>query len=83
MARSGVLGPAVNGPATGYTAVYLIELLLMFLTLMTIGPLVRRADPAKPVIGSHLTGEGALMNTSTTEDAMHNMTFYGKLDIQK
>ncbi len=41
-ARSGRLGEAMNGPATGYTAVYLIELVLMFATLVTIGPLARR-----------------------------------------
>jgi BCD family chlorophyll transporter-like MFS transporter len=42
LARSGRLGQVMNGPATGYTAVYLIELVLMFATLVTIGPLARR-----------------------------------------
>jgi BCD family chlorophyll transporter-like MFS transporter len=41
-ARSGRFGAVMNGPATGYTAVYLIELILMFATLVTIGPLARR-----------------------------------------
>jgi BCD family chlorophyll transporter-like MFS transporter len=40
-AASGRLGAALAGPATGYTAVYLIELLLLFVTLAAIGPLVR------------------------------------------
>ncbi len=42
LARSGRLGEVISGPATGYTAVYLIELVLMFATLVTIGPLARR-----------------------------------------
>ena len=40
-ARTGHLGAALAGPATGYTAVYLIELVLLFVTLAAIGPLVR------------------------------------------
>ena len=40
-AASGRLGLALAGPATGYTAVYLIELVLLFVTLAAIGPLVR------------------------------------------
>jgi BCD family chlorophyll transporter-like MFS transporter len=45
LARSGRLGPALAGPATGYTAVYLIELILLFATLIAIGPLARFAAP--------------------------------------
>ncbi len=47
-AASGRLGPALAGPATGYTAVYLIELLLLFVTLAAIGPLVRSGGAAEP-----------------------------------
>jgi len=47
LAVSGRLGPTLASPATGYTAVYLIELLLLFVTLVAIGPLVRH-QPADP-----------------------------------
>lgn len=43
LARSDALGPALNGPATSYGMVYLIEILLLFITLVAIGPLVRNA----------------------------------------
>jgi BCD family chlorophyll transporter-like MFS transporter len=39
LARSGRLGPALTGPATGYDAVYFVELMLLFATLVAIGPL--------------------------------------------
>jgi len=41
LAGSGRLGPTLASPATGYTAVYLTELLLLFATLIAIGPLTR------------------------------------------
>jgi BCD family chlorophyll transporter-like MFS transporter len=41
LALHGSLGPALNGPSAGYGAVYQIELLLLFATLVAIGPLVR------------------------------------------
>jgi BCD family chlorophyll transporter-like MFS transporter len=41
LALGGSLGPALTNAATGYTAVYQIEILLLFATLITIGPLVR------------------------------------------
>ena len=37
----GVLGPTMIGPATGYAVVYLLEITLLFATLVAIGPLVR------------------------------------------
>ena len=40
LARRGGLGEALTGPATGFTAVYFIEILLLFLTLVALGPLV-------------------------------------------
>jgi BCD family chlorophyll transporter-like MFS transporter len=46
-ARAGRLGPTLAGPATGYTTVYLIELGLLFLTLIAIGPLARRSGEAR------------------------------------
>ncbi len=39
LAGSGALGPALTGPATGYAFVYHLEVLLLFATLIAIGPL--------------------------------------------
>ncbi len=41
LATAGALGPALQGKAVGYTVVYHIEILLLFATLVAIGPLVR------------------------------------------
>jgi BCD family chlorophyll transporter-like MFS transporter len=41
LAHQGSLGPALTGESTGYSAVYQMEILLLFATLITIGPLVR------------------------------------------
>ncbi|MEL6233345.1 MAG: PucC family protein [Pseudomonadota bacterium] len=47
LALSGQLGPALNGPASGYSVVYHLEIALLFATLIALGPLVRRrAHPA-------------------------------------
>ncbi len=43
LAVLGSLGPALSTPATGYSVVYHTELLLLFVTLIAIGPLVRRS----------------------------------------
>ena len=40
LAERGLLGEALAGPATGYSVVYHIEILLLFATLVAIGPLV-------------------------------------------
>jgi len=51
LAVHGALGPVMNGASTGYTAVYQIEILLLFATLVAIGPLVRsgvRSGPSEP-----------------------------------
>jgi BCD family chlorophyll transporter-like MFS transporter len=40
LATSGRLGEALASPSTGYTAVYHIEIVLLFATLVAIGPLV-------------------------------------------
>jgi len=49
LATQGALGPALTGPATGYSFVYHIEIGLLFATLVAIGPLVRSAsEPAQP-----------------------------------
>lgn len=55
LAATGKLGEALNGPATGYAVVYHLELALLFLTLIALAPLVRRAtaksQPDKTKIG--------------------------------
>ncbi len=49
MATSGLLGEALVHPATGYSAVYHLEIFLLFASLVTIGPLVRHArQPVQP-----------------------------------
>ena len=47
LAKTGALGPALTSAATGYSVVYQIEIVLLFATLVAIGPLVRstRVDP--------------------------------------
>ena len=42
LAESGSLGAAIRGPAAGYSVVYHIEILLLFVTLAVVGPLVHR-----------------------------------------
>lgn len=42
LATSGALGDALTTPAAGYSAVYHVEIALLFLTLIVLGPLVRR-----------------------------------------
>jgi MFS transporter, BCD family, chlorophyll transporter len=42
LASSGALGAGMNTPSTGYSVVYHIEILLLFITLVAIGPLVGR-----------------------------------------
>ncbi len=54
-ARSGRLGPALAGPATGYSAVYLIEAALLLATLITVMPLARRGPLENPAVDP--TGE--------------------------
>jgi MFS transporter, BCD family, chlorophyll transporter len=44
LATQGVLGTALAQPATGYSAVYHLEMLLLFVTLVAIGPLVGRRE---------------------------------------
>lgn len=46
-AMAGQLGEALNDAATGYSVVYHTEILLLFATLVAIGPLVRHALPPR------------------------------------
>jgi BCD family chlorophyll transporter-like MFS transporter len=43
LAAGGALGPAFSGPSTGYGFVYQLEVVLLFATLIAIGPLARHA----------------------------------------
>ena len=55
LATRGLLGEALNHPATGYGAVYHLEIVLLFATLAVVGPLVRytggRRGPAPEKFG--------------------------------
>ena len=46
LADAGALGRALEGPAVGYSAVYHIEIALLFVALAVIGPLARHAGGA-------------------------------------
>jgi BCD family chlorophyll transporter-like MFS transporter len=50
LATQGALGSALAQPVTGYSVVYHLEMLLLFVTLVAIGPLVgrRNATPPRP-----------------------------------
>ncbi len=48
LAASGALGPAMDGPATGYQVVYHLEIGLLFATLIAIGPLATRLAGSAP-----------------------------------
>jgi len=43
-ATKGALGEALHSAATGYNAVYHLEIMLLFISLIVIGPLTSRAD---------------------------------------
>ncbi|MFO0120591.1 MAG: MFS transporter, partial [Burkholderiales bacterium] len=48
LAQAGVLGQALATPSTGYSVVYHVEMLLLFVTLIAIGPLVGRGSMVPP-----------------------------------
>jgi BCD family chlorophyll transporter-like MFS transporter len=48
LATEGALGTALALPVTGYSAVYHLEMLLLFITLVAIGPLVGRRSATPP-----------------------------------
>ena len=52
LAEQDLLGPTLNTPATGYLAVYVVEIALLFATLVAVGPLVgpARAAFASPAL---------------------------------
>jgi MFS transporter, BCD family, chlorophyll transporter len=47
------LGDALTGPATGYGMVYLVEIILLFATLIAVGPLVGANERARKTDLSH------------------------------
>jgi BCD family chlorophyll transporter-like MFS transporter len=53
LATGGWLGTALNSPATGYSFVFHLEIYLLFVVLIALGPLVRRSGqqshPARPI----------------------------------
>jgi BCD family chlorophyll transporter-like MFS transporter len=44
LAEGGAFGPTLAVPATGYVAVYSMEIALLFITLIAVGPLVRAQE---------------------------------------
>ena len=46
LASQGALGTTLAQPVTGYSSVYYIEICLLFMTLIAIGPMVRRTSTA-------------------------------------
>ena len=58
LAAEGALGEALAGPATGYVAVYAVEIALLFVTLAVVGPLVRGTSDtrSRPQPGSGIAG---------------------------
>jgi BCD family chlorophyll transporter-like MFS transporter len=57
-----MLAEALSGPSTGYVAVYLIEIVLLFGTLVVVGPLVRStvASRTRPQPGSGIAGSAPI-----------------------
>jgi BCD family chlorophyll transporter-like MFS transporter len=47
-ASNHLLGEAMTGPAVGYGTVYCLEIILLFATLVAVGPLVRKARDVQP-----------------------------------
>jgi len=55
-AERGLLGPALTSDAVGYGAVYHLEIVLLFATLIAIGPLVQSVRDPEPLVGSSRFG---------------------------
>jgi MFS transporter, BCD family, chlorophyll transporter len=55
LAQQGALGSVLESPATGYSAVYHLEMLLLFAALIALGPLVGRARRRERRSASHPT----------------------------
>jgi BCD family chlorophyll transporter-like MFS transporter len=48
LAQSGWLGPVLDTPATGYSFVFHLEIYMLFVVLIALGPLVRRSASRAP-----------------------------------
>jgi BCD family chlorophyll transporter-like MFS transporter len=48
MALSGRLGEALNSPITGYSFVYHLEMYLLFVVLIALGPLLKKSRHESP-----------------------------------
>ncbi len=48
LATAGWLGSSLNSPATGYSFVFHLEIYLLFVVLIALGPLVRRSPSSAP-----------------------------------
>lgn len=55
-ATHGHLGPVLNTAAVGYSFVYHLEMILLFATLIAIGPLVRQVSTPQPSSPNHKFG---------------------------
>lgn len=56
LAEQGLFGNVLRDPATGYAAVYQIEIFLLFAMLVTLGPLVRFAPGKNETLGTGRLG---------------------------
>jgi BCD family chlorophyll transporter-like MFS transporter len=54
LSNEGALGTALTDPSVGYSMVYHVEMLLLFLTLIAVGPLVKRSQSFSPVVPPNL-----------------------------
>jgi BCD family chlorophyll transporter-like MFS transporter len=52
LAQSGLLGESLQGKVTGYSFVYHVEIYLLFVVLIALGPLLRRSQDIAPVQGA-------------------------------
>jgi BCD family chlorophyll transporter-like MFS transporter len=56
LASSGALGSSLNTPATAYSFVYHIEIYMLFVVLIALGPLVRNLRQTQERSNQHAFG---------------------------
>jgi BCD family chlorophyll transporter-like MFS transporter len=54
LSQQGLLGEGLMDPSVAYSMVYHVEMLLLFLTLIAVGPLVKRSTSFLPAVPSTL-----------------------------
>ena len=54
LTSQGLLGEGLVDPSVAYSVVYHVEMLLLFLTMIAVGPLVKRSSFSSPVMSSTL-----------------------------